>query len=273
MVTRHFGKTTENNQRSSLPYQEVICRDVICKLGWSRLQTGNLASHLQSGREHAFQIAVVVARVFNHYSQPEASRTHLNPDTHKVKLYIIHVNMELSTTNRWKATLLWNGYAYTKHVEKMAWYRGTVHVVQASTALLVRTPTCYVPANPVLKTDHNLPKCLLPKCPITKMSVTKMSYYQNVCYQDALLPKCPLPKCPITKMSSYQNVQLPKCPVTKMSCYQNVHYQSVLYQNVWSYTYITIHKQWWFLLQSAVNVSMFQSACSTVEWTPCSILK
>ena len=69
-----------------------------------------------------------------------------------------------------------------------------------------------VPANPVLKTDHNLPKCLLPRCPITNMSVTKMSSYRNVL----------LPKCPVTEMSCNQNV-----------CYQNVHYHTVLYQNVW----------------------------------------
>ncbi|KAK2190403.1 hypothetical protein NP493_82g05031 [Ridgeia piscesae] len=46
---------------------------------------------------------------------------------------------------------------------------------------------------------------------------TKMPCYQNVGYQDVQLPKCP-----VTEMSCYRNVS-----------YQNVHYQSVLYRNVW----------------------------------------
>ena len=39
-------------------------------------------------REQGFQIAVVVAKVFNHYIKPEASRTHLNPDTYEVMSYL-----------------------------------------------------------------------------------------------------------------------------------------------------------------------------------------
>ena len=131
--------------------------------------------------------------------------------------------MELSTTTRGKAKLLWNGYAYTKHIEKngIIRWRCTWHV---STHCPSSVYTDLLPANLVLKTDHN--HCLEPVK--LEVIVTTMSYYQNVCYQDVLLQKHP-----ITKMSSYQNVQLPKCPITKMSCYQNVHYQSILYPNVW----------------------------------------
>ena len=72
---------------------------------------------------------------------------------------------------------------------------------------------------------------------------TKMPCYQNVGYQDVLLPKCLLPKCPVTEMFCYRNVLWPKYPVTEMSCYrnvsyQNIHYQSVLYRNVWIPCYI-----------------------------------
>ena len=40
------------------------------------------------GFVRAPQRAVVVARVFNPYSQPVTSRTHLNPDTYKVMSYM-----------------------------------------------------------------------------------------------------------------------------------------------------------------------------------------
>ena len=52
------------------------CSQARCKVVLA--SEGNIASKL----------AMVVAKVFNHYSQPVASRTHLYPDTHKVKLYM-----------------------------------------------------------------------------------------------------------------------------------------------------------------------------------------
>ena len=121
------------------------------------------------------------------------------------------MNMELSTTTRGKAKLLWNGY--TKHTEKndMIRWHCTCH---ASKLCPASAYTDLLPAYPVLKIDHNhcpepmklevffLKKyafieylLVLPKC-----HATKMSYYQNV-----LLPKCQLPKRPLPKFP------LPKC--------------------------------------------------------------
>ena len=86
--------------------------------------------------------------------------------------------------------------------------------------------TDLLPAYPVLKIDHNhcpepmkLEVIFLKEICLYRIFIgfTKMSCYQNVGYQDVLLPKCP-----ITEMSCYRNVS-----------YQNVHYQSVLYRNVW----------------------------------------
>ena len=100
--------------------------------------------------------------------------------------------------------------------------------------------TDLLPANPVLKTDHNhCPEPVKPEVDRCKMDMSIRAAASNdPPARIYVLPKCMLPKCPITKMSGYRNVQLPKCPVTEMSCYQNVcyqnvHYQSVFYRNVW----------------------------------------
>ena len=84
------------------------------------------------------------------YSQLVASNTHLYPDT---RGGVIHVNMELSTTTRGKAKLLWNGYVYTKHIEKhgmgmMIWWHSTCRV---SKHCPTSGYTELLPANPVLK--------------------------------------------------------------------------------------------------------------------------
>ena len=62
------------------------------------------------------------------------------------------MNMELSTTTRGKAKLLWNGY--TKHTEKndMIRWRCTCH---ASKHCPASAYTDLLPAYPVLKIDHN----------------------------------------------------------------------------------------------------------------------
>ena len=92
-----------------------------------------------------------------------------------------------------------------------------MHVVQASTALLVHTPTCY--KNPVLKKDHN--HCPEPvklevgRCQTDMIIRAAASNDLPACIY--VLQKCLLPKCPITKTFYYQNVQLPKHPVTKTS--------------------------------------------------------
>ena len=136
--------------------------------------------------------------------------------------------MELSTTTRGKAKLLWNGY--TKHTEKnyMIRWHCTCH---ASKLCPASAYTDLPPAYPVLKIDHNhCPEPMKLEVIYFKeiclyrifIGFTKMPCYQNVGYQDVLLPKCLLPKYPVTEMSSYRNV-----------CYRNVHYQSVLYRNVW----------------------------------------
>ena len=129
--------------------------------------------------------------------------------------------MELSTTTRGKAKLLWNGY--TKHTEKNDMIRWHC-TCRASKLCPASAYTDLLPAYPVLKIDHN-------HCPepmkleviflkeiclyIIFIGFTKMPCYQNIGYQDVLLPKCLLPKCPITEMSSYRNVLLPKCQLPK----------------------------------------------------------
>ena len=92
---------------------------------------------------------MVVAKVFNHYSKSLASRTHLNPDTQGEA---IHVNMELSTTTRGKAKLLWNGY--TKHTEKNDTIRWRC-TCRASKHCPASAFTDLLPAYPVVKTEHN----------------------------------------------------------------------------------------------------------------------
>ena len=145
--------------------------------------------------------------MFNHYSKSLASRTHLNPDTQGEA---IHVNMELSTTTRGKAKLLWNGY--TKHTEKndMIRWHCTCH---ASKLCPASAYTDLLPAYPVLKIDHNhcpepmkLEVIFFKEICLYKIFIgfTKMPCYQNVGYQNVLLPKCQLPKRP-----------LPKCPLPK----------------------------------------------------------
>ena len=125
--------------------------------------------------------------------------------------------MELSTTTRGKAKLLWNGY--TKHTEKndMIRWHCTCH---ASKLCPANAYTDLLPAYPELKIDHN-------HCPEPmKLEVIVLKKYAFIEYL-LVLPKChatkcTLPRCPIIKMSYYRNVQLPKCPVTKMSCDRNV---------------------------------------------------
>ena len=111
------------------------------------------------------------------------------------------MNMELSTTTRGKAKLLWNGYAYTKHIEKNGMIRWRC-ACRASKHCPASVYTNLLPANPVLKKDHN-------HCTAAASNDQPVRIY--------LLPKCLLPKYPITKTSYYQNVWLPKCPVTKIS--------------------------------------------------------
>ena len=130
--------------------------------------------------------------------------------------------MELSTTTRGKAKLLWNGY--TKHTEKndMIRWHCTCH---ASKLCPASAYTDLLPAYPVLKIDHNhCPEpmkleviffkeiCLyrifigFTKMPCYQNVGYQMSYYQNItemsCDRNVLLPKCQLPKRP-----------LPKCPL------------------------------------------------------------
>ena len=116
------------------------------------------------------------------------------------KLYCNTCEHGVINDNQGKAKLLWNGYAYTKHIEKngMIWWRCTCRASK------------HCPASAY---TNLLPNCLL---------ITKMSYHQNVCYQEVLLPKCLLPKSPITEMSSYRNV-----------CYQNVHLHTTTYTTHW----------------------------------------
>ena len=120
--------------------------------------------------------------------------------------------MELSTTTRGKAKLLWmplwNSYAYTKHIEKngMIRWHGACRVSKHCPASAY---TDLLPAR-----IYGLPKCLLPKRPI---SITKTSYYQKCpvteisCYRNVMLPKCLLPKRPLPKCP------LPKCLDTRLS--------------------------------------------------------
>ena len=62
--------------------------------------------------------------------------------------------MEISTTTRGKPKLLWNGYAYTKHVENNGIIRWRC-ACRASKHCPASAYTDLLPANPVLKTDHN----------------------------------------------------------------------------------------------------------------------
>ena len=125
--------------------------------------------------------------------------------------------MELSTTTRGKAKLLWNGY--TKHTEKndMIRWHCTCH---ASKLCPASAYTDLLPAYPVLKIDHNYcPEPMKLEVIFFKeiclyrifIGFTKMPCYQNVGYQDVLLPKCLLPKCPVTEMS------VTKTSITKVS--------------------------------------------------------
>ena len=113
--------------------------------------------------------------------------------------------MELSTTTRGKAKLLWNGY--TKHTEKNDMIRWHC-TCRASKHYPASTSTDLLPAYPVLKIDHN-------HCP--EPMKLEVIFFKEICLYRILLPKCP-----VTEMSCHRNVS-----------YQNVHYQSVLYRNVW----------------------------------------
>ena len=62
--------------------------------------------------------------------------------------------MEISTTTKGKPKLLWNGYAYTKHVENNGMIRWRC-ACRASKHCPASVYTDLLPANPVLKTDHN----------------------------------------------------------------------------------------------------------------------
>ena len=127
--------------------------------------------------------------------------------------------MELSTTTRGKAKLLWNGY--TKHTEKndtIRWHC-TCH---ASKLCPASAYTDLLPAYPVLKIDHNhCPEPMKLEVIFFKeiclyrifIGFTKMPCYQNVGYQDVLLPKCPVTEMSVTKTS------ITKVSFTEMSGY------------------------------------------------------
>ena len=88
--------------------------------------------------------------------------------------------MELSTTTRGKAKLLWNGY--TKHTEKndMIRWHCTCH---ASKLCPASAYTDLLPAYPVLKIDHN-------HCPEPmKLEVIFLKKYAFIEYL-LVLPKC-----------------------------------------------------------------------------------
>ena len=131
--------------------------------------------------------------------------------------------MELSTTTRGKAKLLWNGY--TKHTEKndIRWHC-TCH---ASKLCPASAYTDLLPAYPVLTIDHNhCPEPMKLEVIFFKeichyrifIGFTKMPCYQNVGYQDVLLPKCLLPNCPVTEMS-VTKTSITKVSFTEMSGY------------------------------------------------------
>ena len=144
--------------------------------------------------------------------------------------------MELSTTTRGKAKLLWNGY--TKHTEKNDTIRWHC-TCRASKHCPASAYTDLLPAYPVLKTDHNhcpepvklevdssrmemhicaaasndppsciyadnitaltgAAKAILPNVDMCKF-FTEMSCYRNVLLPKCQLPKRPLPKCPLPK--------------------------------------------------------------------------
>jgi hypothetical protein len=136
--------------------------------------------------------------------------------------------MELSTTTRGKAKLLWNGY--TKHTEKndMIRWHCTCH---ASKLCPASAYTDLLPAYPVLKIDHNhCPEPMKLEVIFFKeiclyrifIGFTKMPCYQNVGYQDVLLPKCLLPKCPVTEMS-VTKTSITKVSFTEMSGYLELY--------------------------------------------------
>ncbi len=69
-------------------------------------------------------------------------------------ILFIHVIMEVTTTTRGKPKLLWAGYAYTKHTEKNGMIRWRC-TCRASKHCPASVYTNLLPANAVLKTDHN----------------------------------------------------------------------------------------------------------------------
>ena len=156
--------------------------------------------------------------------------------------------MELSTTTRGKAKLLWNGY--TKHTEKNDMIRWHC-TCRASKHCPASAYTDLLPAYPVLKTYHNPcpEKCVHVLQQVTTRQLVftlttsqhwqvqlrrfyrvsiRVIFFKEIClyrifigfYQNAMLPKCMLPKCllpkyPITETSYYRNVLLPKCQLPK----------------------------------------------------------
>ena len=121
--------------------------------------------------------------------------------------------MELSTTTRGKVKLLWNGYAYTKHIEKNGLIRWCCTCC-ASKHCPASAYTDLLPTNPVLKTDHN-------HCPEpVKLEVARCQTEMSIRAAASNDPPA--------------NIYiLPKCSITKMFCYRNVCYQNVNYRNVW----------------------------------------
>ena len=123
--------------------------------------------------------------------------------------------MELSTTTRGKAKLLWKAYRKNGMIRWRCACCASKHCPAS-------VYTDLLPANPVLKTDHNhCPepvKLEVDRCQ-TDMSI-RAAASNDPPTRIYVLPNCLLPKCPITKTSYYQNVRLPKCPVTEMSCYR-----------------------------------------------------
>ena len=153
--------------------------------------------------------------------------------------------MELSTTTRGKAKLLWNGY--TKHTEKNDTIRWRC-TCRASKHCPASAFTDLLPAYPVLKTDYN-------HCPEpVKLEVDSSRTEMRICagasndlpsciYADnitaltgaakAILPSVDMCKFFLKKYAFIEYLLvLPKCHATKMYVTKMSYYQNVCYQNV-----------------------------------------
>ena len=157
--------------------------------------------------------------------------------------------MELSTTARGKAKLLWNGY--TKHTEKNDMIRWCC-TCRASKHCPASAYTDLLPAYPVLKTDHNhypepmmleVDRCLTemriraalsndPAARIYADNITALTgaakailpsvdtcKFKKICLYRIFIG---FAKMPCYQNVCYQDVLLPKCPITEMSSYRNV---------------------------------------------------